>query len=73
MIVNLVPELLKQRFPNDKGGINLSAAQRALGLNYRTVRDWAEGRVTRTDFDVYSRWCDFFGVDVLQYKKDGEQ
>lgn len=69
-IVNLVPELLRQRFPNDKGGVNLSEAQRTLGFNYRTIRDWNENRVSRTDFDTYEKWCDFFGVDVLHYEPD---
>lgn len=66
-ITNLVPRLVNETpsLLGEDGKANLSEVQRQTGLNYRTVRDWYHNRITRTDFEVYDKWCKFFGRDVL--------
>ena len=66
-VINRVPELVAAKFGGESE-INLTEVQAATGMNYRTVSSWVKGHVTRADFPVLVKWCEYLGVkpgDIL--------
>jgi len=69
-VINRVPELVAAKYGDKK--INLKEVEAATELDYRTVSAWMKNRVTRADFPVLEKWCNYLGVDVgdiLVYRK----
>jgi len=74
VIENRVPELIAAKFGGvDK--VNLKDVERGTGLPYATVYAWWRERVTRADFPVLVKWCQYLGCEVgeLLIYKPGAQ
>lgn len=69
-VKNKVPELVARKFGDRE--VNLTEVQLATGMNYRTVAAWVKGHVTRADFPVLAKWCEYLDCtvgDILVYEK----
>ena len=68
-VVNRVPELLAKKF----GGADKIVVQQValdLRLSYTAVDRWVKNDVTRADFPILEKWCDYLGVgvgEILEY------
>lgn len=68
---NKVPELVAAKFGGAEN-VNLTKIEEDTGMNYRTVSSWVKGHVTRADFPVLAKWCEYLGVgvgDILVYEE----
>lgn len=71
-VINRVPELLAEKFGGEKNVVVQRVAN-DLKLTYSTAERWIKNDVTRADFPILEKWCEYLGVgvgDILVYVKD---
>lgn len=71
-VINRVPELLAEKMGGEDKIVVQQLAQE-LKLTYSTVERWVKNQVTRADFPILEKWCEYLGVgvgDILVYVPD---
>ena len=71
-VINRVPALLAKKFGGEDKIVVQHIAQ-DLRLTYSTVERWVKDDVTRADFPILEKWCEYLGVgvgDILVYVPD---
>ena len=70
-VINRVPELLAQKLGGEDKIVVQRVAQE-LKLTYSTAERWIKNDVTRADFPILEKWCEYLDCevgDILVYKK----
>lgn len=62
-VLNRVPVLLAEKFGSEDKIVVQRIAQ-DLRLTYSTVERWVKNDVTRADFPILEKWCEYLECDI---------
>jgi DNA-binding Xre family transcriptional regulator len=68
-VINRVPDLLAKKFGGKKKVVVQHVAN-DLHLTYSTAERWFKNDITRADFPILEKWCEYLDVgigDILVY------
>lgn len=62
-VKNRVPALVADKF-GGANKVNIQEIAYDMRLTYSTVERWVKDEVTRADFPILDKWCEYLGVEV---------